>query len=741
MRRVARHLAVFALLTLVWLVAAVYGRDFPAALLEADDVESTRLRDRHDHVLREALNDHAGRGAWRTLDAVGPWFPMAFVAIEDHRFFDHAGVDPLGIARAAAANVSAGAIVAGGSTLTQQVVKHVLPQPRSIAGKLQEAILALRLERVATKPEILEQYLNRVPFGHGAFGVEAAARLYFDRPARSLGLAQVALLAGIPRAPSRNNPFTDRARAIQRQRVVLDRMLALGVVDAETCAEARAEPLELADRARQLGAPHFTTWALTRLAVPPGPAPGGRKHAPTAASSPGSSPTSRGDVPTTLDPALQREAEAAVRASIRALRDRDVSQGAVVVLDNATGDVRAWVGSADFFDPDAGQVDMVVGLRQPGSTLKPFLYGLAFEGGITPATPVPDLPLFFPTANGDYRPRNYDRTHHGWVPARVALANSYNVPAVWLADRLGSGTFLGRLRAMGFDSLSAHADHYGLGLALGNGEVSLLELANAYRTLANDGIHRPIRWRRDAPVEPGVRLMPAAVARLVTDVIADPVARAPAFGRDGPLSLPFPAAVKTGTSTDFTDNWTAGYSTRLTVAAWVGNFDGRPMRGVSGVSGAGPLWNAVMRAAHADDPPAPFSREGLRGVDICGDTDCALRVRERVLAGSKRPAMDRQPPAADGLTVTFPDDGDEFTLSADVPRAHARLRLRADGTRPDERLVWILDGAPLGETSAPHALWWPLRPGEHRLQVASVDAPNRASAPIRFRVHPPPHPR
>ncbi|MEZ4471213.1 MAG: transglycosylase domain-containing protein [bacterium] len=467
-------------------------------------------------------------------------------------------------------------------------------RPRSVWGKAKEALWALRLERALSKDAILEQYINRAPFGHGTVGLEAAARLYLGRPARCLTLAQTALLVGIPRAPSRNNPFTDLPRARTRQREVLTQLHETGVIDAATLAEALAEPIQIQRREVVFAAPHFTAWALAR-----DPAPG--------------------DVQTTLDLDLQHAVEDAIASTLPALRDRAVQHAAVVVLDNPTGDILAWAGSPDFFAADEGQVDMVVGLRQPGSTLKPFVYGLGLEAGFNAASHLPDLPLYFPTGLGDYRPRNYDRTFHGWVRLREALANSYNVPAVWMAHQLGPAVVLDRLRAVGFESLDRSATYYGLGLALGNGEVRLLELASAYRALANGGLASPPRWQPGAPAGEPVRVMPAGVAHLLADILADPVARAPAFGRHSPLELPFPAAAKTGTSTDFTDNWTVGFTTAVTVAVWVGNFDGRPMEGVSGITGAGRLWNRVMRAASRRRPAGELSHQGLRRATLCLD--------------------------------------------------------------------------------------------------------------------------
>jgi penicillin-binding protein 1C len=542
-----------------------------------------------------------------------------------------------------------------------------------------------------------------------------AARLYFDKAAQSLSLAEAALLAGIPRAPSIANPFTDRPRAVERQRAVLRQMAEAGVIDAAQHAAALAQPLRLAHREDRFSAPHFTTWALGRSPPP-------------------------GRIPTTLDLDLQTEVRRAARRVVRELAAHRVTQAAAVVLDNETGDILAWLGSVDFFEPGAGQVDMVVGLRQPGSTLKPFVYGLAIEDGFSANTEVPDFPLYFATLSGDYRPRNYDRRFHGWVTLRAALANSYNVPAVWMVNRLGAPRLLQRLHAVGFSELDRDAAFYGLGLGLGNGEVILLHLANAYRTLARGGEWSAVRWRRDAAVGEPKRVMPAPVAALLTDILSDGAARASAFGYDTPLDVPFPAAAKTGTSTDFTDNWTVGYTSEVTVAVWVGNFDSRPMDGISGITGAGPLWNAVMVAAMAGRDPQPFHRGGLERVRFCRETgtpwtpECAHGFDEWVVPGQATRVPNKT--LVRSARVVFPDHGDVFQRDADVPARLAGIRLRAEAPESVNAIVWEMDGRPHAEVSRPLELWWSLAPGTHQLRVWPRGQPEAASPMVTFEVLP-----
>src|SRR6266581_2965886 len=458
---------------------------------------------------------------------------------------------------------------------------------------------AWRLDAHLDKSAILEQYLNRVPLGQGAAGVAAAAALYFDADARQVSLGQAALLAALAHAPSRDNPLVAPDRAGARRAMALARMVALGYATRDDAGRAAQEPLIATTRPGPFLAPHFTTrvlqWVEDSGAVPVG------------------------EWRTTLDLGLQTELEAETRHTVDVLKDRLVAHAAVVVLDNRRGDVLAWVGSPDFFADTAGQVDMVVSPRQPGSALKPFLYGLAFDRGVTAATVLPDLPKTYQTTLGPYRPKNYDRRFHGPVRAREALGSSYNVPAVELADRTGVASLLRTLHGAGFATLAHGAEYYGLGLALGNGDVSLLELANAYRGLANGGEWRPIRWlvpsaARELARSGATVFMSKRAATLIIDILSDPVARIPSFGVETPLDFPFRAAAKTGTSRHFTDNWAVATTANFTVAVWVGNFNGRPMQGVGGITGAGPLLHRAVLLKARRYPPGDLTGPAAAGL-------------------------------------------------------------------------------------------------------------------------------
>ncbi len=743
-------LAVLAvpLLAGAWLVLWL-AQPLPAGLLGAP-AAGLVLLDRAGLPLRRTRAADGTLRRWVPLAQMDADLLAAFLAVEDRRFYRHPSVDPRALARAAVTDARAGRVVAGGSTITMQLARLLHPMARTWWGKASQILWALRLERGLSKQAILEQYLNRVPLGQGAIGVEAAAALYFGAHATELSLGQAALLAGLARAPSGDNPLAAPGRARRRRAVALARLVADGFVTSATAARARAEP----PLARSVGgaflAPHFTT----RVAQWQERAAGG----------------AAGTIRTSLDLPLQRQLEAEVGHMVETLADRGASQAAAVVLDNASGEILAWVGSPDFWADTAGQVDMVVSPRQPGSALKPFLYALAFDRGYTAASILPDVAQVYQTSTGPYRPRNYDRRFHGPVRAREALASSYNLPAVHLADRLGAGSFLRLLQDAGFGSLRRSAEYYGLGLALGNGDVTLLELANGYRALGNGGVWRPWRWRAASPGEPappGRRIASAASVALVLDILDDPVARIPGFGVETPLDFPFPVAAKTGTSRHFTDNWAVGVTGGFTVAVWVGNFNGRPMDGVSGVSGAGPLLHrAVLATAARHAPgtlPLPESQgavavsicrlSGLRATARCpsavewfaaGTAPAAVcdwhRAHEVWLpaeyaewaqeqgaapTGANPPVQASTPlsppvePDGAGFRILSPRDGDVFRVPPGIEARYATVGLRAAGGGAALGVRWTVDGRPQRATR------WALVPGSHLIRA--VDAAGRAA--------------
>jgi len=656
---------------------------------------TTQILDRNGKLLYEVLDPDAGKQLDLTLSHMPRACVQATVATEDSRFFYHPGVDPLAIARAIWQNLRSGGVSSGASTLTQQLARNLLMgeterYQTSYRRKLREAYLAWQLERHYDKDQLLALYLNQTYYGNFAFGLEAAAQIFFAKPAAQLSTAECALLAGLVQYPTGYNPLLDPAAAKGRQLTVLRLMKEAGYLDVAAMEEIAREPLQYRSRLFDIDAPHFVMYVQDLLVQQVGAArlrEGGLR------------------VYTTLDLDLQRQAEAAVTRRLAQLtcqgatacddpaaHSRRVDNAAAVVLDSATGEILSMVGSPDYFSATiSGNVNAALVKRQPGSAIKPFTYAAALDPRwsaragqppLTTASILPDLPTTFQVENVDgswapYRPQNYDRQYHGPVSVRAALANSYNVPAVATLDRIGVETLRQLAGQAGIDTFTGR---YGLALTLGGGDVRLLDLTAAYG-IFDDGLTLTPRavlrieglrdleigrleiGERDAdapqspnpPIpqsrnlhSPGQPILSPQTAYLITDILADNVARAPAFGVNSVLNLPFPAAAKTGTTTDWRDNWTVGYSTQRLVGVWVGNADNAAMAGVSGVDGAGPIWHDLMRLAHPRAPRAFAQPEGLVAVEICAPSgmlptpDCPRTRRELFIDGTQPAQPDDQ---------------------------------------------------------------------------------------------------
>lgn len=549
-------------------------------------------------------------------------FIDALVATEDRTFFSHPGLSLRGIVRAAIHDLKAMRIVEGGSTITQQLVRTKLqPASRGLLYKIREAWLAIKLDAVRSKEKILQDFLSSVYFGHQAYGISAAADTYFSKSVEQLSLSETALLVGLINAPTNLNPFKNIKGAQARRDVVLSAMRRNGMITEKERQDARTEPLSLSHGKALIQAPHFVLWV--------------QSERPEAFKGPGS-------VVTTLDLDLQRQAEEAVAQQLEHLKDKNVTSAAVVVLDAKNGDILAMVGSADFFnDEDDGQVNVAVSHRQPGSALKPFTYALAFEQGMTPASTVADIETQFFTQEGNpYIPRNYDYGYHGLVRLRQALANSYNIAAVKVLERIGTSNLLAFLKRTGITTLTESPEHYGLALTLGDGEVTLLELTAAYGMFARGGRTLMPRSLVSDPPGESSEVMDPRVAWLISDILSDDAARLEEFGGDGPLSFDFPVAAKTGTTRNSRDNWTIGYTPNRMVGVWVGNADNSPMRGTSGVTGAGPIFHDVMIAA-AHGSADPFVQpQGIVDAEVCALSGklptplCPSLVTEHFLNGT-----------------------------------------------------------------------------------------------------------
>lgn len=672
------------------------------------------LLDRHGAPLQMVrIDPRVRRGPWLALADISPALRVAIVLGEDRRFWDHAGVDWRALAGSAWANVW-NTRTRGASTLTMQLAgltDEELARPaggRSVTAKLSQMRRAQQFEARWTKAQILEAYLNRVPLRGELVGIAAAANVLFGKQASGLDRSEAALLAALVRAPNAAAPAIER-RACEVLRAQAEPCDGL----ATTLALALARrPGALMGASSETLAPHLAA----RLAA-------GLNADPAAGSGP-AAPVSA--LRSTLDASLQRVALNALRRQLGELRGRDVEDGAVLVLDNASGEVLAWVGSSGSELSSAAAVDAVLARRQPGSTLKPFVYALALQQRlITPASLLDDAPLQVAAGAGLYQPQNYDHGYKGVVSARTALASSLNVPAVRVAAMLGPSALFDGLNRAGL-RLRESGGYHGLALALGSADVSLLDLTNAYRLLANGGRHGPVRWQATPAAGAARVVFDPAVAFIVADILADPVARATTFGLDSPLVTRGWAAVKTGTSKDLRDNWCVGFSRRYTVGVWVGNASGAPMHGVSGISGAAPVWQAVMGQLHAQAPSvAPLPPAGVVTVD-----------GELYLAGTAPPPASALAlrGRAQAFGILSPREGTVVVLDPDIPIAAQRLVFEGAAGR------WRLDGRELGRGAS---LPWSPRPGLHVLERLSDDSEAGAAGVdrVRFEVRAAPPPQ
>jgi penicillin-binding protein 1C len=605
-----------------------------------------RFTDRHGAVLREALVEGGRFTDPISIDRLPRNLLAATVSAEDKRFWSHHGIDPLAITRAFFRGVARARFFSGASTISQQLIKIAQPRPRTLGSKLIEAAQAVRLEERWSKRQILEAYLERLDYGNTRIGITAAANYYFGKPPNDLSLAESAFLAGLPQAPSRFDPRRHLARALQRQRWVLQRMEKDRLITPDEQARAEEEAIQLVFCPSPFDAPHFVDLV--------------RQHRHLAAGS---------LEQTTLDLELTDFCRRSLEHHLAKLRDQEVTNGAVVVIENRTGNVLALVGSENYSAQQDGQVNGAWAARSPGSALKPFTYLLALEEGATPATVLADVPVAFATPTGIYRPENYNRSFSGPVRLRMALANSLNIPAVRLLAAVGGPAALQSLLGQcGITTLDRPPARYGLGLTIGNANVRLLELVNAYAALARLGGFRPHRLLENDPMAAPKRIGNAGACYLIADILNDNTARALTFGSDSWLRFDFPVAVKTGTSTSFRDNWAIGYTPEFTAGVWVGNFDGRAMHQVSGVSGAAPVLHEVLTRVHQEFATSWYPRP--RGVieenihPLTGklvSPNSMEAVKEKFLAGARPEAESPNDYDAHGRIKLGPEYRDWLT--------------------------------------------------------------------------------
>lgn len=585
-------------------------------LLSPHYAPTTRFYDERGALMRETREDDL-RSEWTNLQDIPLIIRATTIAAEDKHLRWHPGVDPVGIVRALLQDLRAGRVVSGASTLSMQLARIAYNLPRTPLGKLEQALLGVVIQIQLGPDRVLETYLNVAPYGRDIRGVTAAARVYFGKTPQQLTAAEAASLAALPRGPRLYDPYKHAATLLRRRDFIIERAVQEGELAVALADEARSvRVLHLQPFERPFRAPHAIEVARQELS---------------------DSRLVAASVVTTIDPSLQSAANRACASVVVQNKVRDVTNCAAVVIRVSTGEVLALVGTHDFRAAEGGQVNHATALRQPGSTLKPFVYGLAFEEGRSAGSYIEDIRTEIPMMGGVWVPSNYDRQLHGRVRLRHALANSYNLPAVALAEELGHENVLQVLRAAGLDELTADAGFYGAGLALGQGEVSLLHLTNAYAGLARGGVFRELSIVRSAVDSDGrtlqlqtrgeTRFMSEEASYIVGDVLRDARARRSAFGASNALELPFDAAVKTGTSSNYRDNWTVGYANDIAAGVWVGRSDGAEMDGVSGVTGAAPAWRNIMLVAAGSTPrPWPVPPRGVVMKSNDGVEDYAVNL-------------------------------------------------------------------------------------------------------------------
>jgi penicillin-binding protein 1C len=681
-----------------------------AQVRQSHHTSNTEVRDRHGEVIGQVRTDLKTRtGPWLTLDQFSPALVDTLIRSEDARFFEHGGVDWQAVAGGVRQQAQGGR--RGASTLTMQLAGLLdadLTQKkggRSVLQKIDQAASAMAIERQWTKGQILEAYLNLVPVRSELVGMPVASQVLFEKSAHGVSREQAAVLVALLRAPNAAPP----AVAQRACRIVYDKP-AEGACSVLEGAVRIALSKIASGQPGSAVAPHFARRAQAQ-----------------------------GITNTSLDARLQRIATESLKRHVRELATRNVEDGAVVVLDNATGQVLAWVGSTGELSA-ANQVDFVTARRQAGSTLKPFLYGLAIaEHKLTASSLLDDNPVNLATANGLYVPQNYDKHFAGPVSVRTALASSLNVPAVRTAVMVTPERLFGTLKGMGI-GLRESGDYYGYSLALGSAEVSLLDLTNAYRALANGGRASAVQFAaiKTSAVNFGKPVLPPEVAFILGDILSDRQARAHTFGLTSPLATKGWAAVKTGTSKDMRDNWCIGWSDRYTVGVWVGNASGASMWDVSGVSGAAPVWNEIMRALHRDSvsmAPRPPSGTALRLAQVRFDNDIEPPRDEWFFASEGDASTDVvQVRVAGGQTgIVTPTDGTLIAIDPDIPVARQRMVFTAHAPRG---AVLLLDGKAMATKRTGMAVlsaaWQPM-PGSHLIRLVDVQGQELDKVQIQVR--------
>ncbi len=742
-QRLLRLGAPVAVLILVLILSTWIGLQPIADTLPPGTSAARQLSfvDRHGQSLTVTYRNRWNRYDRVALYRMPPLLQKAMIVSEDKRYYQHNGVDWLARMHAVKQNLLAMRVRRGASTISEQVVRLLHPRPRSLWSRWLEGFEARKLEQRFSKAEILEFYLNQVPYARNRRGVAQAARLYFDRELDTLSDKEVLALVVLVRAPDRFDLIRHpRALMVPLNRLV-KKLHKQKIIDEKSYRKImRARLVIKPSEQVPVDAAHFVAY-LKQQGV--------------------SSDSNSVRVMTTLDGSLQQRVQRILDQRLQGLYKRQVVNGAVLVVDRQRNEVLAWVNGGGFFSGWPGsRIDAVTALRQPGSTLKPFAYAIALEKDWTAATLIDDTPIAQRVGSGLHLYRNYSRRHYGPLRLREALGNSLNIPAVQVVQYVGRVNFLRRLRALGFVSLDRHPDFYGDGLVLGNGEVRLLELVQAYSVLARGGVYRPLTLVLNdyGSVKEPYRIYSAEVSSLIANILSDPQARQLEFGGGTLLNLPVQTAIKTGTSSDYRDAWAIGFNHRYTVGVWMGNLDRRPMLEVSGSIGPAVVLRSVFAELNRYQLSKPlFLSRQLKKLRICRNNGelatpgCPSMV-EWFIAGNV-PKTNRFLQNGRQLSTLINDKSEHQTVVPRLLQPTAGLLLAMDPRIPDElerfpfkltgdpaikKVEWLVDGQVVGQTGGkPHIFLWKLTRGQHRVQarvwMVRQDHP-RLTAAVLYRV-------
>jgi penicillin-binding protein 1C len=703
-------------------VATVWGVETPHLSLLGASVSNGRFTvlDRQGQPLGISYQNQFNLSDSRPLHDVPDLLRRAIVTAEDRRFFAHHGMDWRARAGAAWQNLRARRLVRGASTITEQVVRILHPRPRNLWSRWIEGFEAMLLEQQASKGEILEFYLNQVPYAANRRGVAQAARYYFNRDLRTLTQKEMLALAIFPRAPSALDPRKKPEAVNDRVQYLAQAMEGRNELSPGEALLLQSQPLTLEQPPPLLNAGHFITYI--------------REIVPFRLSE-------HGALQTSLDGALQLQVQTLLDERVKTLQRKNVHNGAALVVDHQSGEILAWAvaGAAAKEQSPGSAIDAVRAPRQPGSSLKPFLYAAALESGWSPATELDDAPMSEAIGTGLHDFRNYSHTFYGKISLREALGNSLNIPALETIRFVTPQRYLDTLHALGFASLTQPAEFYKDGLALGNGEVTLLEMVQGFSVLANRGIFRPLTPLAQTSFDrKSRRVFSGEAASLIGNILSDPFARRREFGAGSVLNLPTQTAVKTGTSTDYRDAWVIGYNARYTVGVWLGNLDQLPMDGVTGSTGPALVLRSIFAQLETRQQPQPlWLSPRLERREICSENtdvrtgNCFPRTEYFIARTITLPA--RQPPQPDTLEIVRPSEGLQLAYDPRVPRDVQAFEFVANGASPHGEVQWLLNGKPVAKTANGRFLW-PVERGSYTLLVqktGQTDKPGH-SKPVHF---------